>query len=469
MNTQLQPHQRTTAATIITLISIVAFEAMAISTVMPNAANELNLHSGYGLTFSALYTAELFGIVIAGAWIATRGALAPLITGQLLFALGAATCGAATTATPFIIGRALTGLGSGLVTVTVYVLVGALYHPTQRPRLFAWISAAWVLPSIIGPLLAGLLAQTFTWRLAFWIVIPAVAIALPLLIRHHHTISPAGIDPHTTSRTRLALLTCGAAIAASAAALQASGTHLIPPTTLTISTIILSTLTLGAALHYTFPTGTLRLHHGIPSVISSRFFLTAAFNATMAYLPLYLVNRGNMTLTTAGIILACASIGWFLGSTTQGHPLMHGQQHRLVRIGALTCLCSYVLFTVLTYHPNLHTWWFIPTLALTGIGMGLSTASLSVLALHLTPLEQHASISSSLQLSDVLGATLGLTTANAIYATAAATQFGAPTTGPHTGNAAYGAGAYMLIWTMAIITAIGAAIAANRTTPTTPQ
>ena len=80
---------------------------------------------------------------------------AGLYAGQLLFAAGAAVCGLSTSFPMLLVGRAVTGLGAGLVVVVLYVVIGRVYPTAIRPRVFAWVSAAWVLPSLIGAPLSG--------------------------------------------------------------------------------------------------------------------------------------------------------------------------------------------------------------------------------------------------------------------------------------------------------------------------
>ena len=66
-------------------------------------------------------------------------------------------CGFATNLPVFLAGRALTGLGGGLLVVMLYVIAGRVYPEAIRPRLFTYVSAAWVLPSLLGaPLSAWL-------------------------------------------------------------------------------------------------------------------------------------------------------------------------------------------------------------------------------------------------------------------------------------------------------------------------
>ncbi|HET8982349.1 MAG TPA: MFS transporter, partial [Pedococcus sp.] len=60
------PAYRLISVALVALITIIAFEAMAISTAMPSAARDLDAVRSYGLAFSVLLTAQLLGIVLAG-------------------------------------------------------------------------------------------------------------------------------------------------------------------------------------------------------------------------------------------------------------------------------------------------------------------------------------------------------------------------------------------------------------------
>ena len=53
---------------VLALVTIVAFEAMAVSTAMPEVAVELDAVRSYGLAFSVMLTTQLLGIVLAGVW-----------------------------------------------------------------------------------------------------------------------------------------------------------------------------------------------------------------------------------------------------------------------------------------------------------------------------------------------------------------------------------------------------------------
>ena len=92
-----RPYLEVTLA-VLALVTIVAFESMAVSTAMPSVARDLEAVRSYGFAFSVMLTAQLLGIVLAGVWTDRSGPLPGSLVGQALIAVGAATCGFATIA-----------------------------------------------------------------------------------------------------------------------------------------------------------------------------------------------------------------------------------------------------------------------------------------------------------------------------------------------------------------------------------
>ena len=198
------PRYRVVSAAIVLTVTIFAFEGMAISTAMPVAGAELGAARGYGLAFSVLVTLQVLGTVLAGPWCDTSGPLPVVIAGQLLFAAGAAACAAATAYPVFLVGRAFAGLGTGLSVVALYVIIGRFYPSGLRPTVFTYVSAAWVLPSLLGPSVAAWLTESFSWRWVFGIVcVPAVAAAAVVASRAR-SVEMAYADPAPTTPDGLA-------------------------------------------------------------------------------------------------------------------------------------------------------------------------------------------------------------------------------------------------------------------------
>lgn len=403
---------------IVSLISVIAFESMAVSTAMPEVAVELEAVRSYGLAFSVMLTTQLLGIVLAGVWCDRSGSLPSLLTGQGLFALGCGICGASTTFGPFLLGRAVAGLGAGLTIVAVFVLIGRTYPEALRPKVFSVISAAWVLPSLVGPVIAGWVTSTWSWRWVFWIVIAPVAVALVVIGLRRGQIRRADAGVESSSRdhrshVRAAWL--GLGIAVSAGVMQ-WGTHELR---LTWSAQTVAALVGLAGVFVCaprlLPAGTFTMRRGLPSVMIGRFFLPCAFFGTITYIPLMLTGERGLSLAEAGSVLAIGSVGWSLGSWIQGRDRFSGVRDRLVSVGGAALALGLAGVVVVTW-AGWWPWLVAAPLAVAGMGMGMGTASLSVLALSLTAPADHGSASSNLQLSDVLGSVIGIAGTGAVFA-----------------------------------------------------
>ena len=140
------PLRRTTVGVVL-LVTIFAFENMAVTTAMPSAVGSLHALAYFGWPFTANLLAILVGTVVAGRLADRHGPAPAVFIGMALFVAGLLIAGSATTILQLVLGRAVQGLGAGLVSVALYVIVAAAYPEALRPKAFAAMSAAWVVPS----------------------------------------------------------------------------------------------------------------------------------------------------------------------------------------------------------------------------------------------------------------------------------------------------------------------------------
>jgi predicted MFS family arabinose efflux permease len=176
----LSPRYRALTFGIVSVVLLIAFEATAVSTAMPVAARDLHGLGLYAFAFSGYFTTSLLAMVVSGQWCDRNGPLAPLATGIAGFGAGLVISGTAQAMVPFVLGRAVQGLGGGLVIVALYVVVGRAYPERLRPAVMAAFSASWVVPSIVGPLVSGTVTEQLGWRWVF-LAIP-VLVVLPLVV-----------------------------------------------------------------------------------------------------------------------------------------------------------------------------------------------------------------------------------------------------------------------------------------------
>ncbi|KAF1055231.1 MAG: putative multidrug-efflux transporter [Stenotrophomonas maltophilia] len=178
----LSPAYRTTTIGMVVLVALLAFEALAVAAAMPTVATALDGLRLYALAFGGTLATRVVGMTAAGRWIDREGPDRPLWWGLGCFVLGLLLAGLATRMGMLVAGRLLQGLGSGAMPVALYVMVGRYYPEALRPRVFAAFSAGWVVPSMIGPALSGLIVQHLGWRWVF-LAVPLLAIPAALMLR----------------------------------------------------------------------------------------------------------------------------------------------------------------------------------------------------------------------------------------------------------------------------------------------
>ena len=450
--------QRAALVGILTLVTSIAFEALAVSTAMPVVAADLGGLREYGLAFSLFLTTSLFGMVAAGGWGDTRGPRGPLLTGLALFFVGSAVCALAPTYPVLLAGRLVAGGGGGLLVVTMYLVIAALWPESARPRVFAWVSAAWVLPGLVGPAVAGALAQHASWRLVFALVLPVV-VGAALLLRGPMSAFPPQRGASTKGAPRAddgivvaprARLLAGAALAVGAVAVQ-WGTTALRPLPLVVAGV--GAVLVVVAASRLLPRGSWRSVRGLPSVVGVRGLYTACFTGAEAYLPLMLVTVGGFTPIEAGLELTGAAMGWSFGSYLQGRPNLRVPRHRLMSSAGVLVALS-VAALALPAVGLVPFWLAVVTWCLAGVGMGLGMTSTSVLVLSLSARGAQGRSSSAVQISDALGSVVGISIGGALLALARAAE------GP-----ALSGGAFALVFAVLAPIGLVAAVFGSRVVP----
>jgi MFS family permease len=143
-------HRRLTVGVLLS-ITVIAFNAMGVVTILPAAARDLGGLSTYGWAVSAFMLASIAGTVVAGVAADRRGLVPPYASGLALFAAGSVLAAAAGDWAVLLAARALQGAGNGLLIAVAYVAIARGYAGALHARMLALLSSAWIVPSIVGP------------------------------------------------------------------------------------------------------------------------------------------------------------------------------------------------------------------------------------------------------------------------------------------------------------------------------
>ena len=405
-------------------VTLVAFEALAVSTVMPIVARELGNLQLYGWVFTAFMLGSLIGIVVVGGIIDRRGLGAPFAVGIGLFVTGLVVGGLAPSMEVLVGARFVQGLGAGTVPPIAYVAIGRSLPERLRPQMFATLSTAWVLPGVLGPAIAGAVGETFGWRYVFLGLLPLIAISSGIAYPQVRRVGPAATvsDSAATLRDRLPL----ALLVATGTGLLLAGLTSGQPVLLVVLGAIGAALALFA-LHRLTPPGTLRAARGLPAAVLVRGIITFAFFGVDAYIALLLVEWRGLSATQAGITLTAATLTWTSGSWIQARLAPRFPPERFVQAGIAALIVGLASF-LLVLLPEVPTWLSLPTVGIAGLGMGLAYSPLALIVLREAHGAEQGRASSALSLTDSLGTALGIgITGAAVAASVRATD--APVSG----------------------------------------
>lgn len=387
----------------VALIFLAAVEALAVTTVMPIVSEALDGRELYAVAFAGTLATSVIGMVAAGAWADARGPRGALYVAVTLFIAGLLLSGFAVSMEQFLIGRLVQGLGAGGQTVALYVVVARLYPAHLHGRVFAAFAAAWVVPSMVGPFLAGAVAEYLDWRWAFLGVAVLTTIAFLLIAVRLRGVDLGHGEPQ--DRRALVIRLLLAVVVATFAVLIGFTAELGVQVGWPIA--LASVAVIAVAVLPLLPRRTLRAGSGLPSVVLMRGIAAGAFFAAEAYIPYLLIERFGFTATRAGVALMLAAFAWAGASQLQGRVGERLGNTRITVISlslmllALACVLVAALWAV---SPAL----VVVGWAFAGGGMGLLYPRLTVLTLAYSNPGNQGFNSSALSISDSTGSAVAI-------------------------------------------------------------
>lgn len=403
----------------VALIFLAAMQSLAVTTVMPVVSADLDGDRLYAVAFAGTLATSVIGMVAVGAWCDRGGVLAPLSTAVGLFVIGLLIAGFALSMNVLVAGRLVQGLGTGGQTVALYVVVARVYPGALHGRVFAAFSAAWVVPSLIGPFLAGAVTELLHWRWVFIGVAALTVVAYLMVVARLHGL-PLRTDRPSTARIgpRLA---CAVAVAIGALGLSLAGELGVWAWVGVVASVVV----IGLASRPLLPRGTLVARRGLPSVVLMRGLIAGSLFGAEIYVPYLLIADYGFSPIWAGLGLTAAALAWAAAADVQGR---FGDRLGNVRITLLGTglLVAALVIAVATAVLQLPAVVLIAGWGLAGGGMGLMYPRLTVLTLAYSTSQNQGFNSSALSISDSVGAASAIAVMGLVFTALVGTDAGFP-------------------------------------------
>jgi MFS family permease len=392
-------------------ITVAAFQALGVSTALPDVARDLGGLDAYGWAFSAYLLASIVGMVAAGQAADARGPARAFLLATLVFGAGCLLAAAAQSWAVLIGARSLQGLGNGAVLALVYVAVARAYPPLLYGRMMALLSSAWVVPSLVGPGLGAIVAEHAGWRWVFLMFVPLLPLSTALALGGLRTLEHP--DRRAVDSRVLPAIALAAGLGALLAALEA------PSVPVAVALAAAGAALAGPAFRRLLPAGTLRLRRGLPASLAMRALLAVGYLGADAFLPLALTRNHGLSLTQAGLVVSAGALSWSVGAIVQGRADRADAgagRARRATIGAAILTAGVIVTTagVLTdgIGPVLATAGWV----VSGYGIGVAYPSIGALALAQSPPGDEGRVSGSLQVIESIAVGAFTGTAGAVLA-----------------------------------------------------
>lgn len=390
---------RTATFSFSVVMFLTGFAALAVIPTLPTAARALDGVSLFPLVAGCFVTASLLGGVLGGHWADRSGARRPLAAGLALAVVTLVVSATSISVWQLAAGRFLDGLAAGMVAVSINSAIGQAYPERLRPRALALMSACWIIPSLVGPPLSGLVSEWWSWRVVFFglaILTLPPALALMVVLRGPSWQGTASLSVEHASRPPV-LLAAAVSLGAALGQYGVSGWDLRH----------LLFLAAGVGLLVVFapqllPLGTWNASRGLPATVLLRGLSAGTYFTIEAFVPLMLIDERHVAAVVTGLAFTGAAVVWAAASWVQGRLLETQPRHRMVAAGALVMMAAVALAMVGTL-PGVPAATAASAMLVAAVGMGLLDPSLTVLSLSHSPDGRKGYASSAMQTNQNLG------------------------------------------------------------------
>ncbi|OKP91698.1 MFS transporter [Paenibacillus helianthi] len=333
------------------------------------------------------YTLALAAVIPLAGYMTDRfGSKQVFVSTVAMFVLGSMLCSIAQTSEQLVLFRVIQGLGGGMVAPIGMAMVFRLAPPERRGSIMGLLGIPMLLAPALGPILSGWLVEYVSWHWIFLINLPIGIVGIILGIKYL---------PKTEKKGRAHLDILGIILAPIAFSMLAYGVNQGGGESWSSTGAILGLSVGGVALVLFIIVELLHKHPLLELRVfrSSDFtrgiilswVTQAALFGSMLFVPLYLQQIRNYTPLETGLILLPQALASGIGMPLGGRLFDKIGARPLVFVGLSIISTALFMLSGVTVDTGLP--FIMSTLAMMGLGMGLSMMPVNTHVLNSAPRE----------------------------------------------------------------------------------
>ena len=335
----------------------------------------------------------------------------------VVFLIGSALSGLASSMTMLITFRALQGLGAGGLVVGAMATLGEIVPPRERGKYMSYFMVVMMLATVGGPLVGGWITQAISWRWIFYINLPLGGAALVYLVATLKL--PARRVAHRIDYLGGILL----GVVATAIILVATwgGTEYSWVSLPVILLILAAVVALVAFIYVEkraaepmLPLHVFKIRNFSLSMGLS-FFVGLGLFGAMTFIPLYQQTVQGASPTVSGLLMTPMMVGSALTSVLAGTLTTRTGKYKLFPIvGGAVMAAGMFLLTGLDVGTT--RWETAIDFLVLGLGMGLLMQMMSLIAQNSVELRDMGVATSARMFFQQMGGSLGVAAFGAVFA-----------------------------------------------------
>ncbi|EPG7578563.1 MFS transporter [Providencia rettgeri] len=352
-------------------VALHAINIYIVTTILPSVVNDIGGLEYYAWNTTLFVATSIVGSALSSKVLDRFGPKYSYLFALILFSLGSIWCAASPSMLVLLGGRALQGLGGGILFALSYALIRIVFTENLWSRAMGVVSGMWGIATLCGPAIGGIFAESGHWRWAFWALLP-VAVFLALIVINQLPKKQTQ-TPKTSKVPFLAIsLLVISVLAISIGSLSES--LFINLIGLLIGLAILLTIALldGKNDRRLLPTGSYSLKSPLGVIFLTMCLLVGGMT-TEIYVPYFLQTIHQFSPLTAGYLTAIMAAGWTIGALFSANKT-GAIVIRIIRTGPLIILISLISLAILTHNQQLIESWplfVIYLIAMAGVGLGI--------------------------------------------------------------------------------------------------
>ncbi len=406
---------------VLAIVAVGVFMATLDSSIVNISLPTIAHSFGVPLSGAVEWVVIAYLVVVAGVLL-TVGRLADMLgrkpiwaAGLIIFTIGSAICGAAPSLGLLIAARALQGLGGALIMAISPAMLTSAFSPQERGRALGMNAVVVALGVSAGPTLGGIITTYLSWRWIFYVNVPigiiGVIATLLVLTERLHRRGQSRFDPlgAILLAIGLVLLTLGLSFG------QEWGWS---------SPQLIASLAIGVVALIALYFVEKRVAHPIINLtlLHNRVFLSANLSLILSFLalfavsfmlPFYLEELRRFPIEQAGLLLTPLPLTIAVFAPFSGTLADRIGTRWLAAIGLTIACIGLLLISQLNAQSSV--WDIIWRLIVTGFGQALFQSPNNSALMGAAPKGQQGSASGFLATGRVVGQSLSVALAGAIF------------------------------------------------------